>query len=86
MVCLVNVFVKKRMVEEPGGRGREGVNGRREKGTRRKGGEREGFQPSMSLPVGVVEANLLKEDVHEQVPDSGGERWEGVATFISFHA
>lgn len=41
---------------------------------------------SMSIPVGVVEANLLKEDVHEQVPDSGGERWEGVATLISFHA
>jgi len=40
----------------------------------------------MSLPVRVVEADLLKEDVHEQVPDSGGERWEGVATFISFHA
>jgi len=38
-------------------------------------------------PVGVVEANLLNDNVHEQVPDSGGERWEGVATLISsqFH-
>ena len=36
-------------------------------------------------PVGVVEANLLNDDVHEQVPDSGGECREGVATLISSH-
>ena len=32
--------------------------------------------------MSVVEANLLNNDVYEQVPDGGGERGEGVATVI----
>ena len=37
--------------------------------------------------MSVVEANLLNNDVYEQVPDGGGERGEGVATVVpsKFH-
>ena len=34
------------------------------------------------IPVSVVEANLLNDDVYEQVPDGGGERGEGVAAVV----